>query len=506
MSDAWLVNVAEGIDPLRFIARITIEFETPVLIGTGRDDKESDQVLLRDIHGLPVIPGTSLTGVLSHTMTDLDDPAAMTLRNSVFGSVFRTANGSEPGTIAIGSRLRVSDGYFHDATDTPVPQSLDYAPNDAVVDFGMIGLHRDRVRLNGRGTSDGRGKFEYVMCPAGARFTFELDLGWGSFREDEFTDAQPDFETGREIWNGLLNLLRSPASRLGSSTRSGLGAFKVVAAKQGIFWLPQKDTPLNQNRPDFADLGFEDFADLPVNLSQPCPLLKNALDLDEGSSDIAAVTLRNIHAVDGWVFGGNNPDSEADITSLMEYRILWSGTGNHPGIVSDKPFPVAPASGIKGALVHRTRWHYRRIKGHWFDDGANSEADDSAETLFGKVEDKRHQSRAGSVLFTDLVPTNSHPLSATHNSLDRFTNGVRAGFLFNEDIQQGGNLGDMQLLIDTKFTKDVEPTLRKAFDCALEDLASGLLQLGGGTGRGHGIFAADVHKDDTAKHWFGACV
>jgi len=50
--------------PLRFLARITVEAATPVAVGTGDAGLTTDVLVATDVNGLPMLPGTSLCGVL----------------------------------------------------------------------------------------------------------------------------------------------------------------------------------------------------------------------------------------------------------------------------------------------------------------------------------------------------------------------------------------------------------------------------------------------------------
>jgi len=54
----------------RYLARLTIEFETAFIIGGGQDDLLFDDVFVADANGLPTLPGSSLAGVLRHAWAD----------------------------------------------------------------------------------------------------------------------------------------------------------------------------------------------------------------------------------------------------------------------------------------------------------------------------------------------------------------------------------------------------------------------------------------------------
>ena len=50
------------------LARVVVEADTPIAIGTGREDIVTDAPVVRDVNGLPYIPATSLTGVIRHAL------------------------------------------------------------------------------------------------------------------------------------------------------------------------------------------------------------------------------------------------------------------------------------------------------------------------------------------------------------------------------------------------------------------------------------------------------
>jgi len=56
----------------RYIARIVLEAETGLFVGSGEASLLKDALVQKDIHGLPMIQGTSLTGVLRHALEDND--------------------------------------------------------------------------------------------------------------------------------------------------------------------------------------------------------------------------------------------------------------------------------------------------------------------------------------------------------------------------------------------------------------------------------------------------
>jgi len=55
---------------LRLVVRVTIEFDTPFLVADGEMTELSDAVPVVDANDLPVIPGSSLAGVLRHAFEE----------------------------------------------------------------------------------------------------------------------------------------------------------------------------------------------------------------------------------------------------------------------------------------------------------------------------------------------------------------------------------------------------------------------------------------------------
>lgn len=57
----------------RMIARITLEATSPLAVGSGEKDIITDAPVARDVNDLPYIPGTSLMGIIRHSLKDLKE-------------------------------------------------------------------------------------------------------------------------------------------------------------------------------------------------------------------------------------------------------------------------------------------------------------------------------------------------------------------------------------------------------------------------------------------------
>ena len=89
-------------DSYRYIAQITIEAATPLSIGSGESHLVTDSPVCTDANGIPMIPGTSLCGVLRHS---LEEFASFEI-NKVFG--FQDKHQPENSE---GSRIIVSSAH-----------------------------------------------------------------------------------------------------------------------------------------------------------------------------------------------------------------------------------------------------------------------------------------------------------------------------------------------------------------------------------------------------------
>src|SRR5690625_2706172 len=128
----------------RYIARVTIEAETPMAVGSGEKGINTDRLVVKDANGLPYIPGTALTGVLRHSFNDED------FVSSIFGS------GGEDGE---GSRLIISSAFLVDKDGKTVLDGLrDIDLSDEYYSFFSRLPERDHVKITHKGIAKKHGK------------------------------------------------------------------------------------------------------------------------------------------------------------------------------------------------------------------------------------------------------------------------------------------------------------------------------------------------------------
>ena len=456
--------------PLRFLARVTIQFRTPFVVRSGRLSGPSQKAFVRDANGLPALPGSSITGVLRHAY---GAARGFQAAEDLFGQ--QLSDGVAEGTRTMASRLAVSWGAVHGQDDVPVEGLHSALPTDPVLAAAMKGNLRDHVAIDGRGAADGRRKFDETVVGAGHRFTFELLLAGD--------------DADRPAWTDLLGLLQWTGLRFGAGSRRGFGAFDVVRLQEGRFDLR-----------DEAD--YRAFCAVPRDLGASPGLMATKVPAIVPSRSIE-VRLKALRAVGPWLFGGGQ--GSEDISPVAETVVGWGMDG---GAISAEPLFYLPAASIKGALAHRVAWHYNRLAGLRADAPGVVAADHvgranaTVRALFGEIKEDDGSGSRGLLMFEDVfVPAGTvSPTTFWHVSLDRFTGSARAGLLFTESALGRTNLGDYVISIVASDGAGPTPRVKHSLAAALDDVRRGRLPFGAGGGRGNGGFvcAAVEWNDDGA--------
>lgn len=452
--------------PQRYLARVTIQFDTAFIIGGGQDDLFYDDVFVADANGLPALPGSSLAGILRHAWAD----AGYGDGNDLFGF----QNGAD----GHGSRLSVSWGCIHNQNNQPVEGIIldrTLLASDPVLSEALMTTARDHVRIDHKGTAAKAGKFDERSVSAGHRFTFELLLE-GS-------------EHDQADWQRLLGLLNADTIRIGGKTRRGYGQFSVIKLQAAAFDITTPD-------------GFAAFANHPVALAQQSGLPDMLTELPTSSVNSAVATL-HLQPEAFWMIGGG-VDPEVDMAPLTANRIVWRGD---TGDVDKQEKAILTGSAVKGALSHRVAFHYNRLSGVF----AGKEVDPTQQigkenkavaALFG-CEKKDKTGQRGRVIISDLFIEQPGPQKViNHVSIDRFTGGARTldGALFDEKPYYRGAPFSLTIAV-TETDKIAEPAIRQALAAALADLAGGRLALGAGAGRGNGYFKGDITWNGPGQAW-----
>jgi len=417
----------------RYVAQITIEAETALKVGSNASDFLIDSPVQRDWNALPMILGTSIAGVLRKDF-DID------LVDDVFGN----DNGSKVifsnALLCIDQENRVKETLL-----------LDDERSDFLKLFDTLPI-REHTAITDKGVADNNSKFDEEIVYAGSRFKFSLEL----------------IESDENTFHKILGLLSSPSFRLGGGSTKGFGKFKIEEIKTESF-------------------DSESYADYSSSLNYP--LRGKTIEIKKDKSTIATpnyISYRlKLEPENFFIFGSGFGDSDADLTPMYEQTIDYNR-----GKLSHKKILI-PASSIKGALAHRSTYHYN-IQNKLFI--GNDEAKETIKEIFGEAKDSKNgiEGSKGKVLISDCFQDNNNETKTfDHVSIDRFTGGAIDGALFQEKTIADDRVYEIEILLE----KSVNKAYINAFESALDDICTGMLALGGMTTKGHGIFDGEVYRD-----------
>lgn len=409
-------------------------------------------------------------------------------------------------------------------------------------------LVRDHVRLAHTHAVDGRGKFDRVAVPAGTRFSFEMSM-WGAAGE-----VEPDRLRLEELLSLMQHpaFRLGGATRRGYGGVKVIAArhraIDVSKADLAALRCLRQQAPSTLDAEDFEDLRLEQQPE-PVTISVD---LTPVGFWRVGATGLATRTGSTGLKAQNSIVANRLPGRRAkdvDAAPIREPRIDWSGdvaTWEQPRALrasddasasTDVRWPkdaretlVVPASAIKGPLAHRAVFHWNRLlrpKPVTVDDLANDARAALAEkdpqkreedltdvrrkvekcaqrsaalvALLGTEKDKANEAEgrgekgaASRVLVDDIqVEVGEDEIGVLdHNSIDRFTGGVRNSILYSEEVvflrPQQKLMVRIRILPEPKLRHGAEQPMstadralaRRALVEALRDLCEGRLALG----------------------------
>lgn len=477
---------------MRYCATLLVEAATPISVGSGKMGISVDERVETDANGLPMIPGTSLTGVLRHSLASF-------LGNETVKDIL----GFQSGAAGSGSRLIVSEARMVGKEGEVVDGLQQTSFNDEFYSrFQMLAV-RDHCKINEKGVADqeAHGKFNSQAVYKGSRFVFAIELI--GTKEDE------------PHWQEIVALLRSPLFRVGAGTRKGWGELSVVAMEDVAYDLTKQD---------------ERTAWLARSAKLTIP--ENSKGAASSAADKALGTVKYqlvLKPDDFFIFSSGAGDGDVDAVTKREVVLSW--TNGRPNFETERV--LIPATSVKGAISHRTAYHYNRLVGNFADQigepallkdfcGENNTA---VQALFGfaknsdkdsaKVSDKSSDNelnggaeneavkekhgRRGRVIFSDVY-LDTQPIREkvfNHVAIDRFTGGALDSALYDEKVvTTTENIRLDILVMEEAFVDDsADKKVQLAFEAALKDIATGMLPLGGNVMRGHGCFEGTVSRD-----------
>ena len=454
------------------VLKLMLETASPMAIHTGNREVGFDNQLVRDVNGLPLIPATAFAGVWRHLA---EDAFANHSSNNPLLTIVDSWFGKTDGDESQASKLMISNGVMLDSQHQVVKPytAKDKLEKDALLRTCLHErpLHRERVSINDRGVALEGAKFDQVLLPKGVRFA--LTVQWPATGVSEAEQTL------------LLSLLNDKRFALGASTRNGLGQINVIYSELvGI---------------DLSK-GTEAGKKLQSTINKPCIELNELAKSCYQSNSNQLLASLPLKALDNWRCGsgtqllGEQPETgSVGIISYSEQTISWQ---NNRASITERQ-PVLCGSSVKGMLAHRIAYHYRKHTQKWAHTMANDAHKDwqarPAELgdLLGFIDSESKTAQAGRLIVLDSSVRHKHTVIRTHNSIDRFTGGVRDGALYSEELLYQPTF-ELQLYLTPG--EPLSDELNNALLDTLNDIKIGLLPIGAGSGRGTSMVMPDSSK------------
>lgn len=427
----------------KFIAHITFEAKTALKIGSKNADFLQDSPIQKDWNGLPMILGTSLTGVLRK---EFDKNKA----NILFGED-KDSNKKD----SKGSKTIISNALLLDE-NLKVKESLllDFKESKILQKFIVLPI-REHNAMNDKGVTIKNAKFDEEVIYKGTRFKFSIEM----LNENE-DDKNNFFQ--------LLDLLSKDSFRIGAGSSKGFGQIKVIEITYDEF-----------------DVNSDEYVNLSSSLNINTKLSKT-YEIKEFDDEKYIKYKLILTPDDFFMFGSGFGDDEADMTPVYESVIDYE----KKDLIEEKV--LIPASSVKGAISHRTTYYYNLLNKKFIENGCKSEI---VESIFGAKKDKEKDSFKGNILISDVYLDKTSSKVFDHVSIDRFTGGAIDSALFQEKTIASKETFTLEILINKEKVKEKDEVELESFEKALKDITTGMLSLGGATTKGHGIFTGIVLKN-----------
>lgn len=448
-------------------ARIIIECKSALCIKSGHDNSLTDNEIVKDMNGLPMILGASIAGLLfANINSDL---------KSHFGKAEGNTMDFEKSDIYVGNALLISPDniIYEEMMDLELRDSNKFPFHSKYFDLPI----RDHVSINISGTSDTGGKFDQTVVYKGTRFAFDV-----SFKTLKKDDSK---------WDNILCLFGSDKFKLGSKKTSGFGRMKLCK-------LLTREFDLTKDSDFKAYLNFENRLTDPTN----CKLnLKDFIEKDIKNTSLEKIDLsliiENANALHFGASMGSFETNGVDNEILMEEYVDYNLSENW-----FIPAYLIPFSSIKGLISHKSTYYYNKMAGIYINEAKclkeqyESLADNNTSVknvVFGYT--KGMESNIGFFegedIYLDIDTVKTKVFQ--HNAIDRFTNETIGGVLFQENTLSIYK-SDVDLILELNLNKKFEEMDEKyirSIVYAIEDIRTSLTAIGGKSNKGHGLIEAN---------------
>lgn len=405
-----------------------IEFETASAMSVGNGENQySDKDVLRDLAGLPFVPGSSLAGIYRSFFHADDDRE----EKKYFGDIDKNDEEKE-------------------AAKKEEKSAVQKTESRVIVYDAVLKDNKDQYRTSIR---DSVGLDEWKTARKGCKFDFETVEPGAVF----VTYIEQNYQSGdRDICAEIADIWMKRKIMIGSKTMRGFGTVNHVTVYRREFELTTKD-----GKSDWLDFDmYEESCWRESDLfteSKGTVWVTGKISIDLQLCQNSGISIRRYTT---------KTDEKEETTPDFEQMTYYQKQGDR-----EKEVPFIPGTTWAGAFRHHMESLIPGSVGEYF--GISEKSED------GKSDIKKKSS----VYFSDSRIEHAESKILTRNTVDRFTGGVIRGALLTEKMWYGG-----ETKLHIEFPKNADDQFVSALAAALVDLHMGILSIGGMTSVGRGIF------------------
>lgn len=459
--------------------KITFQLESPLCIGSGRNDI-TDQDILRDARGIPYIPGSAVAGVIREACDGVIDKGS-----------FKYYFGYAP----------INKGKNDESVESSIIESKIIFYDATLVDDGKNKKGELLYRISQR---DGVALNEYKSAKRQAKFDWEILEGDCKFQTFiEISEEESDNEiVAEEVLINIAKVWKEADIRFGAKTTRGFGKICNVDIIRRSFELVKNSANGKGNIEDWLEFDAFDNESWEDNDSYEKISSEfkkyNEWKLKEKKKISLRLKLEGGISIRRYSTQCSEEESSPDQEQMTTIKFNNKKSSYQDQVESQKSIEeiaVIPGTTWAGAIGHRME---ELIKG-------SKEKGDNDTTVvyhyFGAANDNDKEKSL--IYFGESRLTGGEFKVMSRNAIDRFLGSTAEGALFTEKIYIGG-----ETTLDISFGDPYNTAVSysddfiKALAATLTDLHEGYLAVGGATSVGRGVFSIthiNGDKFDTVK-------
>lgn len=459
--------------------KITFQLESPLCIGSGRNDI-TDQDILRDARGIPYIPGSAVAGVIREACNGAIDEGGL---KYYFGySPINKGKNDE----SVESSIIESKIIFYDAT------LIGDGKDDGKNQIYRIS-QRDGVALNEYKSAKKQAKFDWEILEGDCKFQTFIEIS-----EEESTYKI----SAEEVLINIAKVWKEADIRFGAKTTRGFGKICNIDIIGRSFELVKN-----------PDNGIEDWLEFNLFDDESWEVGNSYEDMLKTLNEDEKWTLKDSKklSLKLRLEGGlsirrystqcSEEESSPDQEQMTTIKFNNKKSSEQDQVESQKSIEeiaVIPGTTWAGAIGHRME---ELIEGSKVTKFKRSEKDIQSYHYFGAANDNDKEKSL--IYFGESRLTGGEFKVMSRNAIDRFLGSTAEGALFTEKIYIGG-----ETTLDISFGDPYNTVVSYSEDfinalaATLTDLHEGYLAVGGATSVGRGVFSiTHINGDefDTVK-------